>query len=82
MKKDVKKSLKAVLSKMDVATMRQGLIDVSAAHGFVLCTEEDYKYIIERLVLNGYTNDIINDMYHLHFNDGTTVQVFTIEAAK
>ena len=80
--KNMKKSLKAVLSKMDVATMRQGLIDVSSAQGFVMCTEEDYKYIIKRLVLNGYTNDIINDMYHLHFKDGTTVQMFTIEAGK
>ena len=80
--KTMKKSLKAVLSKMDVATMRQGLIDVSAAQGYILCPEEDYDYIIKTLVFNGYTNDIINDMYHLNFKDGTTFRVFTIEAGK
>ena len=78
----MKKSFKALLSKMDVATLRQGLIDLSASQGYILCPEEDYKCIIKTLVLNGYTNDIINDMYHLHFEDGTTFRVFTIEAGK
>ena len=78
----MEKSFKALLSKMDVATLRQGLIDLSASQGYILCPEEDYNCIIETLVLNGYTDDIINDMYHLNFNDGTTFMVFTIEASK
>ena len=76
------KSFKALLSKMDVATLRQGLIDLSESQGYILCPETDYDCIVKTLVLNGYTNDIINDMYHINFKDGTTFRVFTIEARK